>query len=76
MRTTDGTTPKWQQIAADLRTRVRAGEWGRADVLPSISDLVKEWGVNRKTAVKALHQLAAEGLIEVETGIGYHVIKR
>ena len=44
--------------------------------MTSISALVSQWGVNRKTAVKALKSLAAEGLAEVEPGVGYFVRRR
>ena len=69
----DPRTPPWRQIAADLRARLRAGEWGASGQLPSIMDIAAQWGVNRKTAIKALTQLKNEGLVEVESGVGYFV---
>lgn len=66
-------TPPWQQIAAVLREEVTAGRYGPDDRLPSVGELAQAWGVNRKTANKALAALADEGLIEVEPGVGYYV---
>lgn len=75
MRRVDDTrrVPPWKQIADVLRADVAAGRFGPDDRLPSVSRLAICWGVNRKTANKALHALAEEGLIEVEPGMGYYV---
>jgi DNA-binding GntR family transcriptional regulator len=66
-------TPPWQQIAADLRGEIAAGRYGPDDPLPSIGRLVQQYEVNRKTAHKALASLAADGLVEVEPGMGFYV---
>jgi GntR family phosphonate transport system transcriptional regulator len=66
-------TPPWQQIAAALRAEIKAGRYGPDDPLPSIGRLVQLWGVNRKTAHKALASLVADGLVEVEPGMGFYV---
>ena len=66
-------TPPWRQIAAALRDEIAAGRYGPNDPLPSIGRLVQQWGVNRKTAHKALTSLADEGLIEPEAGMGFYV---
>lgn len=49
-------------IAAELRRRIRDGEYG--DRLPVSAELAAEFGVNIKTIHKALAHLTAEGLIE------------
>ncbi|MFC5719873.1 GntR family transcriptional regulator [Streptomyces gamaensis] len=41
--------------------------------LPSEADLMREYGVSRTTVRRALHVLAAEGLIESRPGIGWTV---
>lgn len=69
--------PPWQQIADHLRAEIRAGRWSPdGPALPSVERLSQEWGVARRTANKALKQLAADGLIEVESGMGYYVRRR
>ena len=65
--------PPWKQIANDLRRDILAGRYGPDDALPSITRLVQEYGVARLTANKALRQMAAEGLAELEPGRGYYV---
>lgn len=69
----DSRANPWQQIAADLRARITAGEFGPDDPLPSLTWWEQETGVNRKTARKAYLQLIAEGLVEVIDGRGYFV---
>lgn len=66
-------TVPWQQVAAALREALARGEYGPDDRLPSMTELAAQWGINRKTAGKALKALADEGLIEVEPGMGYYV---
>jgi GntR family transcriptional regulator, phosphonate transport system regulatory protein len=66
-------TPPWQQIAEVLRAEITQGQYGPDDRLPSVAEIAAAWSVNRKTANKALLTLAAEGLIEVEPGMGYYV---
>lgn len=75
MREIDRTarTPPWQQIAADLREEIAAGRYAPDELLPSIERLVQMYGVNRKTARKALVSLADEGLAEAVSGMGYYV---
>jgi DNA-binding GntR family transcriptional regulator len=66
-------TPPWQQIAAALREGIDAGLYTPDVPLPSIDRLVQTYGVNRKTARKALVSLVAAGIAEVEPGMGYYV---
>jgi DNA-binding GntR family transcriptional regulator len=62
----------WMAIAAELRYAAEH------DMIPgepvgSAAELAQLYGVNRKTARKALVALAAEGLIEVVPGSRYRV---
>ena len=69
--------PPWQQIAGELRAEAAAGKYSPdGPALPSVTALSQEWDVARRTANKALKQLAAEGLIEVEPGMGYYARRR
>ena len=61
------------QITAILRGRIEAGEYEPGQRLPSISDLVGEYGVAVLTARKALNRLVAEGLAELSPGRGFFV---
>jgi DNA-binding GntR family transcriptional regulator len=69
--------PPWRQIADHLRAEIEAGRYDPdGPALPSVTTLSQEWDVARRTANKALLALAAEGLIEVEPGMGYYVRRR
>ena len=69
--------PPHQQIADHLRAEIKAGRYDPdGPALPSASRLGQEWDVAKRTALKALQLLAAEGLIEPENGMGYYVTRR
>lgn len=57
-------------IAADLRDRIRAGEFAPGDLIPSVRQLVEQHGVAHATAFKAVRALAAEGLVRSVKGVG------
>lgn len=62
--------PKYQQVAADLRARMEAGEYPPGTRLPSIAKLMKRYSVSLGTMNSALRELRAEGRIETEQGKG------
>jgi GntR family transcriptional regulator len=59
----DGPVPPHRQIAAWLRDRIGAGEFGPDQRLPAESDIVQELGVARTTARRAVAVLRDEGLV-------------
>lgn len=63
----------YRQVAAILRARIEAGEYAPGHRLPSIADLVGEYGIARTTAGKALRLLVTEGLAEISPGMGVYV---
>ncbi|WP_328917886.1 MULTISPECIES: GntR family transcriptional regulator [unclassified Streptomyces] len=63
----------YERIADDLRQRIRAGELGPGDRLPSETALVDEYGKSLPTLRQALGLLQAEGLIEKQHGRGNFV---
>jgi DNA-binding GntR family transcriptional regulator len=70
----DSDVPPYQQIANDLRARIRSGELAARTRLPSVERLVQELGVARTTARKALGLLVNEGLARRVTGWGTYVV--
>jgi GntR family transcriptional regulator len=64
----------YRQIAAELARRIEAGEYAPGQRLPSITDLMGEYGVAHLTANKALRLLAADGLAELSPGRGYYAL--
>jgi GntR family transcriptional regulator len=56
--------PMSQQIAADIRAKITAGEYKPEVALPSIVALAAEYQVATGTIQKALRILKAEGVVE------------
>ena len=52
-------------MAASLRQRIAAGEWGPGEALPTVSALAGHYHVARATVTRTLRVLEAEGLIRV-----------
>ncbi len=69
-----GPVPPYRQIAAQLRERIKAGEWAPdVDPLPSLVQIQQETGVAATTVVRALRLLVDEGLIYTVPGRGSFV---
>ena len=63
--------PKYMQLAAWLREKIKAGEVTR---LPSEMILAAGHGVSRGTAREALKVLKHEGLIRSVPGVGWEAV--
>jgi GntR family transcriptional regulator len=66
-----GRAVRYRQIAADLRRRAAAGEFGGGGLLPSEVMLAGAYGASRVTIRKALESLREEGLVEARQGYGW-----
>ncbi|KPV51427.1 hypothetical protein SE17_21235 [Kouleothrix aurantiaca] len=64
---------KYQQLAADLRRAILAGELAAGAQLPTEDELCRRYDVARGTVRRALAELAAEELIDAEHGVGSFV---
>jgi DNA-binding GntR family transcriptional regulator len=62
--------PSYQQLAAILRARIKSGEIGPREPLPSITYLVGETGLAIGTVRKAIGVLVDEGLAYTVPGRG------
>lgn len=51
------------QVASLIRARIEAGEWQPRKRLPTVTDLVHEYGVARNTMMQAIEHLRELGLI-------------
>ncbi len=58
--------PLWQQVQADLRARLAAGEF--TDAFPGEHALTAHYGVSRHTVREALRALRADGLVTAARG--------
>jgi len=63
-----GGTALYAQLASVLRSRIASGEFGPDDSLPTIDELIAQYGVARITVRQALRVLADEGLISNQRG--------
>jgi DNA-binding GntR family transcriptional regulator len=57
--------PITQRISADLRRQIQEGTFGPGALLPSETEVAREYGVSRQTARSALQALEHEGLVVV-----------
>lgn len=63
----------FQQIKTLVRDKVRAGEWGVGERIPSEIELATTFGVARMTVNRALRELTEEGALERVAGVGTFV---
>jgi len=63
----------YRQIADQIRTLIRSGEFTAGARLPPERDLAKQLGVSRPSVREALIALEVEGLVEVRIGSGIYV---
>jgi GntR family transcriptional regulator len=62
------------QVAAQIRRAIAAGEAAPGERLPLAKDLAAVLGVNKNTVLRALHILREEGLLEFRRGRGITVV--
>jgi DNA-binding GntR family transcriptional regulator len=53
----------YEIVAADLRRRIAADEWGVDEALPTTAALADHYQVSQSTITRVLRNLAAEGLV-------------
>ena len=63
----------YRQIADQIRTLIKSGEYPAGARLPPERDLAKQLGVSRPSVREALIALEVEGLVEVRIGSGIYV---
>lgn len=68
--------PPYEQMAAEMRARIMAGDLLPGTQLPSTAHLVTEFGVSNTTVQKALAVLKAEGYLTSRQGKGVFVRDR
>jgi GntR family transcriptional regulator len=73
MSTLEFEPPKYARVVVELRRRIEAGECPPGAMLPSETQLVREFAVGRTTVVRALQMLQHDGWIEREHGRGSYV---
>ena len=66
----------YQQLRGDILARIRRGEFGPGDHLPSENQLCEQYGVSVTTARRALLELVKEGVVQRKVGVGTMVASR
>jgi len=64
----------YRQIADQIRTLIRSGEFSAGSRLPPERDLARQLGVSRPSVREGLIALEVEGLVEVRIGSGIYVL--
>ncbi|MFJ2737720.1 GntR family transcriptional regulator [Streptomyces sp. NPDC087317] len=71
----DETRAKWRQVYEVIRARIADGTYPVGARVPSVVQLVEEFGIASATAQKVMRALRADGLIRTEPGMGSFVEK-
>ncbi|GLP71027.1 hypothetical protein TUSST3_76470 [Streptomyces sp. TUS-ST3] len=64
---------RWEQVAGVIRQRIADGTYPPRTRVPSVMQLVDEYGIAQATAQKVLTRLRDEGLIYTAPGLGSFV---
>lgn len=65
--------PKYQQVAEAIRRQIEQGELKPGDRLPSINEMITQYGISLHTVGKVHDALAADGLVRRDRGRGVFV---
>ncbi len=65
--------PRYLQLADLMRARIQRGQWPSGHRLPSLEELMQEFGVARVTVRQAVDLLARQGLLSPQQGRGTFV---
>lgn len=68
--------PAYEQIKRYVLEQIEQGAWRPGDVVPSETEMVKEFGVARMTVSRALRELMTEGVLNRVRGSGTYVAPR
>lgn len=69
-----GMSARYEQVAAELRAAIQAGDYPPGAMLPSQPELARAHGLNQTSINRALGVLKAEGRIATRRGVGAFVV--
>lgn len=72
----EDTRPRSEQVAAQIRAQIIAGDYAPGEQLPATGALVELYGIANTTVQKALNILKDEGSITAQRGKGVYVSDR
>lgn len=68
--------PLYLKVKQHIRANIDSGRWAAAARVPSENEIVREFGVSRMTANRALRELSDEGVLVRVAGVGSFVADR
>lgn len=68
--------PRWRQVAEVIRRRIVDGTYPPRTRVPSVVQIIEEFGIATATAQKVHQGLRKEGLIYTEPGLGSFVTEQ
>jgi GntR family transcriptional regulator len=68
--------PIYVQLMDQVRHAVETGALNGGEQLPALRDVAVRLVVNVNTVAKAYHELAAQGVVEIQRGAGVFVVPR
>lgn len=72
----EGMDPVWKQLAAILFARIEAEVYPAGRAIPSLTQLLQEFGVSRGTVLKATGYLEDAGALRAVQGRGVFVLPK
>jgi len=66
--------PVYLKLRDLIAAAIIEGRYGEGDMLPSVRAFAAEQGANPLTVAKAYQQFQADGLVEVQRGVGMFVV--
>ncbi|KPP88370.1 MAG: GntR family transcriptional regulator [Erythrobacter sp.] len=67
--------PVYLKLRDQIAAAIIEGEYREGEMLPSVRALAAQQGANPLTVAKAYQQFQADGLVEVQRGVGMYVVK-
>lgn len=65
--------PKWQKVKYDIEVKIIIGEYEPGELVPSVRNLAKIYGIGTSTSHTILEKMSREGTLIMEQGIGFRV---
>lgn len=69
-------TPLYYQLELELLAKIREGEWGPGEPIPTETEICAAYGVSRTTVRQAMANLVRQGVVVRRAGKGSFVRKR
>lgn len=71
---TQQSRPVYLRLRDQIAAAIIEGRYREGDMLPSVRAFAAEQGANPLTVAKAYQQFQADGLVEVQRGVGMYVV--